>query len=177
MTTTVPDPALLALLERCVQGPFEGIVHRVVWSGASPVQGSRSARGRWNSPQAGFEVLNTSLEGDGARAEFEAFWALFEQRPDRPASIWRLRVRLQRVVRLEFKDLEQFGVPRSEYATRDYARTAAISDVVSRLGCDGLIVPSARYNGRNLVVYMQNLDEDSRVEELESSPFSWSDQG
>lgn len=171
-----PDPALLARIERCTSGPFEGIVHRVVWSGASPVQGSRSGRGRWNSPEGRFEVLNTSLEGDGACAEFEAFWALFEQRPDRPASIWRLQVRLKRVVRLEFGDLEGLGVTLSDYSKRDYARTGAISDVVGHLGCDGLIVPSARYDGRDLVVYLQNLDVDSGVEGVESSPFSWSDQ-
>lgn len=169
-----PDPALLARLERCAKSPFEGIVHRVVWSGANPVQGSTSGRGRWNSPEGRFEVLNTSLEGDGARAEFEAFWALFEQRPDRPASIWRLKVRLKRVVQLEFGDLERLGVTRSDYARRNYARTGAISHVVGCLGCDGLVVPSARYDGRNLVVYLQNLDEDSGVDQVGSSPFSWS---
>ena len=165
---------MLARLERCAKGPFVGVVHRVVWSDGSPVQGSRSARGRWNSPQGGFEVLNTSLEGDGARAEFEAFWSLFEQRPDRPASSWRLRVRLKRVVELDFEDLEGLGVTRSDYSGRDYALTGAISDVISRLGCDGLIVPSARCDGRNLVVYLQNLDEDCGVEEVDSTPFSWS---
>ena len=168
-------PELIARLEGCAKGPFEGIVHRVVWSDGSPVQGSRSARGRWNSPQGGFEVLNTALEGEGARAEFEAFWSLFEQRPDRPASSWRLRVRLKRVVELDFEELGGLGVDQSDYGGRDYTRTGAISDVVNHLGCDGLIIPSARYAGRNLVVYLRNLDEDCRIEEVESNPFSWSD--
>ena len=169
------DPKLLAHLEGCAKGPFEGLVHRVVWSDRSPIQGSSRARGRWNDPGGGFEILNTSLEADGACAEFEAFWSLFEQRPDRPASSWRLRVGLKRVVELDFEDLEGFGVLQSDYRGRDYGRTGAISDVVSYLGCDGLIVPSARYDGRNLVVYLQNLDADCRIEEVESSPFSWSD--
>ena len=36
-------------------------------------------------------------------------------------------------------------------------------------------MPSARYEGRNLVVYMQNLDKDCFMEEVESREFVWSD--
>lgn len=171
---SVRDPKLVACLEGRATRPFEGIVHRVVWSGRSPVQGS-SARGRWNGPEGGFEVLNTSLEEDGARAEFEAFWSLFEQRPDRPALIWRLKVRLKRVMELDFEELEGLGVAQQDFGGRDYTRTSEISGVVSDLGCDALIVPSARHDGRNLVVYMDGLDEDCRIEEVGSSAFSWSD--
>lgn len=78
---------------------------------------------------------------------------------------------MKRVVQLEFGDLERLGVTRSDYARRDYARTGAMSAVVGRLGCDGLVVPSARYDGRNLVVNLQNLDEDTRVEQVEAVLF------
>ena len=77
------DPDLLEFLEACSQGRFEGFANRVVWADRSPIQGSSGARGRWNSPDCQFEVLNTSLEPEGADAEFEAFWSLFEQRPNR----------------------------------------------------------------------------------------------
>ena len=40
----------------------------------------------------------------------------------------------------------------------------------------GLVVPSARYDCRNFVVYMQNLDKDCFVEEEGWSEFSWSDE-
>ena len=113
------DPDLLERLEGCAQQPFEGTVHRVVWADSSPLQGSSVARGRWNSPDSGFEVLNTSMEGDGAAAEFEAFWSLFEQQPDRPALNWTLRVRLRRVVELDFEQLEELGVRQAEYEGRD----------------------------------------------------------
>lgn len=96
------DPDLLAHLEGCGEGPFEGAVHRVVWADRSPVQGSSGARGRWSSPDSQFEVLNTSFMPEGASAEFEAFWSLFEQRPDRQALNWKLRIRLKRVVELDF---------------------------------------------------------------------------
>ncbi len=44
-----------------------------------------------------------------------------------------------------------------------------------RLACDGLIVPSARYEGRNLIVFTENLDKDCVVEAVESVEFSWPD--
>ena len=84
------DPELLEYLEDCRHGRFDEIVNRVAWADGSPIQGSSSARGRWNSPEGQFEILNTSLAADGADAEFEAFWSLFEQRPDRRALNWKL---------------------------------------------------------------------------------------
>ena len=170
------DPDLLERLESYVHEPFEGIVYRVVWADGSPVQGSSVARGRWNSPDSEFEALNTSLASEGAGAEFEAFWSLFEQRPDRPALNWKLRDRLKRVVELDSEQLDALGVGQADYQGRDYARTQEISDALNYLGCDGLIVPSARYNCKNLVVYIQNLDRDCLVEEDESSEFSWSEE-
>lgn len=169
------DPALLEFLESCPRRRFDGFVNRVVWADRSPIQGSTSARGRWNSPDGQFEVLNTSLVADGADAEFEAFWLLFEQRPDRPALNWKLRVQLKRVVELGFGKLEQLGVERARYRTRDYSRTQEISDGLNYLGCAGLIAPSARYDCKNLVVFMQNLNRDCFLEEDGSREFRWSE--
>ena len=136
------DPDLLEHLEGCRQKPFEGVVDRVVWVDKSPVRGSNGARGRWNSPDCQFEVLNTSFAEEGASAEFEAFWSLFEQRPDRRALTWKLRVRLKRVVELNFEELEQLGVEQADYQSWDYSLTQEVSDGLNYLGCDGLIVPS-----------------------------------
>lgn len=168
------DPELLAHLEGCGEGPFEGAVHRVVWRDRSPVQGSSSARGRWSSPDSQFEVLNTSFMPEGASAEFEAFWSLFEQRPDRQALKWELRVRLVRAVELDFGALEALRVAQSDYGGREYSRTQEISDAVNYLGYDGLIVPCARYECKNLIIYIQNLAGDWVMEEGESKLFEWS---
>lgn len=100
---------------------------------------------------------------------------LFEQRPDKAALIWRLRVQLRRIVELDFDLLAELGVQRAAYVSRQYARTQEISDSLNYLGCDGVIVPSARHDGRNLVIYMQNLHQESSVEEDGSLAFLWSD--
>lgn len=133
-------------------------------------------RGRWNSPEGEFEILNTSLTDKGADAEFEAFWSLFEQRPDRKALNWTINVRLKRVIELSYEDLESLGIDRVGYSGRDYLRTQEISDALNYLGCDGLIAPSARYDGKNLIVYTRNLDGDCVVDDVDSRAFKWSDQ-
>ncbi|MCY3930605.1 MAG: hypothetical protein OXH70_06835 [Acidobacteria bacterium] len=46
---------------------------------------------------------------------------------------------------------------------------------INRLACDGLIVPSARYEGKNLIVFTENLDKDCVAEAVESVEFSWRD--
>ena len=138
------------------------------------MQGSSGARGRWSSPDSRFEVLNTSFIPEGASAEFEAFWSLFEQRPDRQALNWKLRIRLKRVVELDFDALEALRVAQSDYGGREYSRAQEISDAVNYLGYDGLIVPCARYECRNLIIYIQNLAGDWVVEEDESEAFEWS---
>ena len=42
------------------------------------------------------------------------------------------------------------------------------------LGCDGLIVPSARHDCKNLIIFTQNLDADCIIDEDESGEFQWS---
>ena len=88
--------------------------------------GSSGARGRRNSPDCRFEVLDTSLVAEGASAAFGAFWSLFEQRPDRQALNWKLRVRLKRVVEMDYEELERLGVSLANYPSLDYSRTQEI---------------------------------------------------
>ena len=80
-----------------------------------------------------------------------------------------------RVVELGFEDFRKLGVGPTVYRTRDYSRTQEISEAVNDLGCDGLIAPSARYDCNNLVVYIQNLNRDCVLEEVDSREFLWSE--
>lgn len=80
-----------------------------------------------------------------------------------------------RVVELGAEELGKLGAGPTIYRSRDYSRTQEISDGLNYLGCDGLIAPSARYDCNNLIVYMQNLDKECVLEEIESSEFLWSE--
>ena len=48
------EPALLEYLESWPSRQFDGFVNRFVRAGRNPIQGSTSARGRWNSPDGQF---------------------------------------------------------------------------------------------------------------------------
>ena len=168
-----PDPDILNRLDDCAKKVFDGVVHRVVRLGESPVHGRITTRGRWNSPTRRFRVRNTSLERDGASKEFKAYWSQFEQKPVGQASSYSLWVNLKSVVELDFRILDELGVRKVEYGERKYSRTREISNALSFLGCDGLIVPSARYDGKNLVIYLDNLDEDSPIKEIACIDFAW----
>ena len=147
------DPELLELLESMDTRPWSGLVYRVAWQGRDPAQGSSGKKGRWSSPRGEFEILYTSLERLGAEAEFEAFWMLFEQRPDRPALTHALRVRLKKVIHLDYSMLENLGVPEAKYEDRKYGRTQEIADAIYFLGYDALISPSARYPCDNVTMH------------------------
>ena len=59
------------------------------------------------------------------------------------------------------------------YGERDYERTQAIGDAAYFLGFDGLLVPSARWDCQNLVVFTDQLTPaDMAVEE--SAVVDWS---
>ena len=83
-------------------------------------------------------------------------------------------MRLKRAVELDFGALETLRVAQSDYGGQKYSRTQEISDVVNYLGYDGLIVPCARYECKNLIIYIQNLTGDCVVEEDDSKVFEWS---
>ena len=168
------DPDLLELLESIDTQPWSGLVYRVAWEGRDPAQGSSGKKGRWSSPRGEFEILFTSLEQAGAEAEFEAFWMLFEQRPDRPALTHALRVRLNKVIHLGYGMLENFGVSEAKYGDRNYGRTQEIADAINFLEYDALISPSARYPCDNATIFFQNLSRDLELEPVESFEFRWS---
>ena len=168
------DRELLEFLESIGTRSWSGRVYRVAWQGRDPAQGSSGKKGRWSSPRGDFEILFTSLEQAGAEAEFEAFWMLFEQRPDRPALTHALRVRLNKVIHLGYGMLENFGVSEAKYGDRNYGRTQEIADAINFLEYDALISPSARYPCDNATIFFQNLSRDFELEPVESFEFRWS---
>ncbi len=168
------DPDLLEFLESVDVQPWSGRVFRAAWAERDPTHGSSAKLGRWSSPRGDFEVLYTSLERAGADAEFEAFWSLFEQRPDKPVLTHRLSVRLDKTIHLDFSTLEKLGVPEDRYQRRDYTRTQEIADAINFFEYDALISPSARYPCKNVTIFFQNLSSDFELEMVETFEFRWS---
>lgn len=156
----IRDKALLDALEEFEQTPFSGSVWRAVREGRRPDVCSRSG-GRWDDGE--FDVLYTSLEAEGATEE-KWFHAARGQ-PFPPSKIgyelYQVSVDLNAVVTIPSLDeLSRVGFPIEYYGRlsyverkREYLRSQEIAEACFFLGADGLIVPNARHESMNLIVF------------------------
>jgi RES domain-containing protein len=151
------DPQLLEALDAKARSEFHGRVWRVVHERRSPLDPSR-AGGRWDLGTV--DVLYTSLVAEGAIAEVEYFLNLQPVFPSRMRhTCHEIEVHLFSVLRIETVDeLATLGIDRSRYSERLYERTAEIGDAAAFLAYDGLIVPSARADALNLVIFVDAVD-------------------
>jgi hypothetical protein len=101
-------------------------------------------------------VLYTSLERDGALAEIGFRLSLEAVRPSRIRhDIHEIRARTNRTPRFaDLGALATFGVDVARHGSFDDAATRALAAAVRFMEFDGLIVPSARHESQNLVVFM-----------------------
>ena len=173
MTPRPRDLALLDTLDACRRTNFSGEVWRVAREGRDPLQPSAS-HGRWSN--GSFDVLYTALERDGAVAEV---FALLTSQPVFPSRmrwwIHRLAVETQATLQVAaIADFALFGIDPSRYRDRRYETTQALADAAFFLGYDALLVPSARWNCANLVLFSERVPaSDVQLTEIESEPIDW----
>jgi RES domain-containing protein len=168
-TTKRRDNRLIDAIEAIQPTPFSGTVWRVVREGRDPLDCSRSG-GRWDDGT--FDVLYTSLAREGALAEM-----YFHLKRGQPLSPSRVRYELHEVSLsmesalklLNLQDLTQLGVAgdtygRLSYLEKDaeYPRTQDIAEVAHFLEFDGLLVPSARWDCLNAVVFCERCPASQR---------------
>jgi len=150
----VHDRAVLDALEAIDPILFDGEVWRITRKGRDARRGS-AAYGRW-SPGASFEVLYTSLDREGALAEIGYRLSLEPVWPSRLAhELHQIAARTDRALKFaDIASLTPLGVDAARYGSFDYAATQAIAAAARFLEFDGLLVPSARHESSNLVVFM-----------------------
>jgi len=170
----VHDGAVLDALEAVGPVPFEGDVWRVTKKGRDALKGS-SATGRW-SPSGEFEVLYASLDPVGAYAEIGYRLSLEPVWPSRiEHEIHQINLHLQRSLDLaDLSQLPDLGVNIARYKTFEYEATQAVASAAHFLEFDGLVVPSARYDCTNIVVFLDRIGENHRLEVCETKPVDWS---
>jgi RES domain-containing protein len=164
----------LALLERLggfETERFDGEVFRATRRSLDPLATSTSG-GRW-MPKGHAPVLYTSLLRKGALAEISYHWSQLTPRPGKPAALHRLGVSAERRLRLLRANLDDLDVDLAKYDSINYRRTQEIGAAVNFLGCDGLMVPSARWRCENLVIFTENHALTSRLEVLSSEEIDW----
>jgi RES domain-containing protein len=154
-------PGLLDFLESRAIGKWSGSVWREVLGDADPLR--PNLRGaRWNPP--GVEALYCSLDGSTAAAEVDHLVSL-QSVPVRRRRQIRIEVELTRVVDLaELSPLVTFGIESAHLLGPNVDAPRMIGHAISWLGCAGLIVPSARHPGNNLVIYTNQMAPTDRVD-------------
>jgi RES domain-containing protein len=118
--------------------------------------------GRWNPPD--LAALYCSLIDEGARAEISYLASIQPVPISRPIVAHGLRVSLKRVA--DLKDLEPLagcGITRELVVGSTWETAQKLGRAAAWLGCGGLLVPSARHDGINLVAFVNNLGTDDEL--------------
>jgi RES domain-containing protein len=162
----VHDPDLLDTLEALGTGPFVGEVWRHMFAGLDPVRpNTRGAR--WNPP--GVAAIYSSLERATATAEGDHVIASQPVRPRATRQVHRIAVQLAAVIDLTDRaQLAAVGVDDTALGDPDHAPCRRVGGAAYWLGADGLLVPSARASGTNLVIFIDHLDVDANFDVLET---------
>ncbi len=153
----VHDRAVLDALENRDSESVENTVWRVVRKGRDPLRGA-VANGRWNAVGE-FEVLYTSLASEGALAEVGYRLSLEPVWPSRiEHEIHTLKIKADRALIFDnLQQLEKFGVNIARFDTFEYTSTQAIAAAAHFLEFDALIVPSARNDALNMVIFLDRI--------------------
>lgn len=164
------DRELLEQLDKLPAAPWQGIVYRHMFADYSPDR--ENTRGaRWNPP--GTPAIYTSVERALALAEAEYQIGLQPVRPRVRRTIYGIAVTLGSALDLTDRAaLACLGVGEAELESLDHTACQRIGGAVEWLGHDGLLVPSARGPGTNLVIFpnQQRADYEFRVIDAEVLP-------
>lgn len=164
----VIDPALLDALDNLESTAFCGDIWRVTWAKRDPLVGN-SGGGRW-SPDEGFEVVYTSFEPDGACAEAHYHLSRAPVPPSSKTALNKIHADLKNVLKLDFKQLQQVGITDPLASRINYEISQQVGAAAHLLDFEALIVPSARWDCLNLVLFLDRLDISAQLESSESNP-------
>jgi RES domain-containing protein len=176
------DDRLLDAISALPSGTFSGSAWRVTREGRDPTQCS-AVGGRWDDRT--FDVLYTSTKADGAIAEM--YFHVSRGQPVIPSLVryhlHELRIRLANCLKLTLDDLQTLGLRTATFGQlsyfereQEYPRTQEIAEIAYFLGRDGLIVPSARSNHDNLIVFCDPAGGPEAIEVLRNhSEIIWED--
>ena len=93
--------------------------------------------------------------------------------PSKPLVVHELGVTTSKTITLSMTDLEQLGVDPERYGERNYAQTQVIGTAINYMGLDGLISPSARWQCRNLTLFMNHHALEESLDLVNSEEIDW----
>lgn len=149
---TIHDPDLLDAMERLGSESFEGVT---VWRhmfNDNPPELSNTRGARWNP--AGLAAIYTSEERETAIAEGQHAIDLQPLRPRARRYVYELRVSARKVLRIRPADFSVLGLDPSDLASDDHAACQRVGAHAAFLGYDAIVVPSARRDGSNVIIFV-----------------------
>ena len=160
------DRETIQALEQFTPAPWEGVVFRHMFANFPPER--ENVRGaRWNPPQ--IPAIYTSLVRATALAEADYYIAMQPIMPSARRIVYRIKVTLTSV--LDLSDpltLSRLGLDEESLASIDHSACQGVGGAVEWLEHDGILVPSARTEGVNLVIFPNRKKPDYLFEVLDS---------
>jgi len=164
------DPGILELLESLAHESWTGHAWRHVFGRVNPLH-ANSLGARWNPK--GVLALYTSLSRKGALAEGDHLISRQPVPPSKPRYLYKIGVNLGKVIDLgTLAKLAPVGIDESDLAADDFDDCPMVGGCVAWLERDGLIVPSARSDAKNLVIFTQNLEVGSELHVVSKEPIT-----
>lgn len=150
------DSRLLDTIESFGDIAFEGALYRHISAGREPLTPSR-AGGRW-APPGEFSILYTATRADIALAEWAYLRAQVSLPPSTPRQLWRIEAKITRVLDLTPPErLHKLDIDPADFANAALA-CAAAGRAANFLGFKGILAPSARAPGANVMILFDNLE-------------------
>jgi len=145
------------LLQRLAQldaNSWFGEVYRHMFGSASPAR-DNTVGARWNPPEVA--AIYTSVGPETALAEGNFYVTMQPLRPQAQRRLHRIRVSLASVLDLRDWDLlQELGIEKASFGQPEPFRCKEVGGAVAHLGHDGLLAPSARDEGANLIIFLGN---------------------
>jgi RES domain-containing protein len=159
------EKSILDRLQSITPEPWTGTVYRHLLGSRDPLlPNTRGAR--WNPP--GVDALYASLERATAVAEGDYLIASQPVPLAVERRIHRIRISLKSVIRLtDAILLRGFQIDEAALSSTDHQACQKIGHAVAWLEHDGLMVPSARASGVNLVVFVNNAESEPETLDFE----------
>lgn len=160
----IHDPDLLDAIERLGSEALDDVT---VWRhmfNDNPPELSNTRGARWNP--AGLAAIYTSEDRTTAIAEGQHAIDVQPLRPRARRFVYELRVSARKVLRIGPDDFAAIGLDPSDLLAPDFAACQRVGAHAAFLGYDALIVPSARSEGSNVVIFINELAADALFERV-----------
>lgn len=159
------DPIILDTLQGLEPRPWAGLVYRHMLNNYPPTR-ANTRGARWNPPDV--QAIYTSCDRETALAEAEYRLSLEPVQLRVRRVMYTLKVQLKSVLDITSNDiLRKLGINAERLTESNFTTFQHIGGATNWLGHDGMLVPSARTKGINLVIYPLQQDSDLVIEEVQ----------